>query len=299
MGEIINYYLKLKETLDKNDYEDINKLEKCCFERDKTTLKLELDYKLNSSQGMSPSTGDVNEFMYYNEDRLIGYIGIGFYGGDTIEVNGMVHPNYRRRGIFKKLFSLINDEWSKRDTSKMLLLSDSNSISGLEFIKTTNASYVNSEYEMFLRNNSIQKVLPCNVLLRKATNKDSREITLQNSIYAGIEFKEENVTLTVEEVGSAMVTYMAEIDNKIIGKVNLQLCAGVGGIYGLGVHPEYRGKGYGREILTLAIEKLKQQKAENITLQVVTKNKNALNLYTSCGFEETSQMDYYEMQKKY
>lgn len=297
MGENINYYLKLKETLDKNDYEDIKQLEKCCFERDKTTLKLELDCKLNSLQVRNTSTEDVNEFMYYNEDRLIGYIGIGCYGGDTIEVNGMVHPNYRRMGIFKKLFSLINDEWSKRKTSKMLLLSDSNSISGLEFIKTTNASYEHSEYEMFLKNNLIQKVLPCNVLLRKATNKDSREITLQNAIYFGIEFNEENIALTVEEEGSVMVIYMAEIDNKIIGKVNLQLCAGVGGIYGLGVHPEYRGKGYGREILILAIEKLKQQKSADIMLQVVTKNKNALNLYKSCGFEETSQMDYYEIQK--
>ncbi|MFT5874783.1 MAG: ribosomal protein S18 acetylase RimI-like enzyme [Clostridium sp.] len=299
MEEIINYYLKLKETLDKNDYEEISKLEKFCSEIDKTTLKLELDYKLNSSQGKIPSTENINEFMYYNEDTLIGYIGISFYGGDTIEINGMVHPNYRRKGIFKKLFSLINDEWSKRKTSKMFLLSDSNSISGLEFIKTTSASYENSEYEMFLKSTSTQKVLPCNVLLRKATNKDAREITWQNSIYADIEFKEENIALNVEEEESVMVIYMAEIDNKIIGKVNLQICAGVGGIYGLGVHPEYRGKGYGREILTLAIEKLKQQKSAEIMLEVVTKNKNALNLYTSCGFEETSQMDYYEMHKKY
>ena len=30
-------------------------------------------------------------------------------------------------------------------------------------------------------------------------------------------------------------------------------------------------------------------------LQVATKNKSALNIYKSCGFEETSTMDYYKM----
>lgn len=291
-----NNYLKLKDVLNKNDYDDIKKLEKICFESDKTTLKLELDYKLNSSQGESNNTGHINEFMFYNEDELIGYLGICYFWGDAIEINGMVHPDYRRMGIFKKLFSFLTNEWDKRKTSKMLLLSDSNSISGLEFIKTTNAAYYNSEYEMFLRNSLKQKALSSNLLLRKATNKDAMEIARQNSIYAGTEFKEEDIAMTMEEE-SAMITYMAEINNKVIGKVNLEICNGVGGIYGLGVLPEYRGRGYGREILTIAIEKLKKQETADIMLQVVTENKTALNLYKSCGFEETSQMNYYKIQR--
>lgn len=297
MVEIINSYLKLKQVLDKKDYEDIKKLEKFCLENDKTTLKLELDYKLTSPQVRSHNTEDINEFMYYNKDELIGYLGICYFGGDTMEVNGMVQPNYRRMGIFKKLFSLLMDEWGKRELPKMLLLSDSNSISGLEFIKTTDATYHNSEYEMFLRNSSGQKVLPCNVKLRKATNKDAREIAWQNSIYAGIEFNEKDIAIITEEEGCAIITYMAEINNKIIGKVKLQMFNEIGGIYGLGVLPEYRGKGYGRELLTLGVEKLKEQKPKDIMLQVVTKNKTALNLYKSCNFEETSQMNYYEIMR--
>ncbi|MHB1392252.1 MAG: GNAT family N-acetyltransferase [Clostridia bacterium] len=89
----------------------------------------------------------------------------------------------------------------------------------------------------------------------------------------------------------------AEVDNKIIGKVHLEISDTVSGIYGLGVLSEYRGKGYGRGILTRAIEKLKENNSKDIMLQVVVKNIYALNLYKSFGFQETSTMDYYRMCK--
>ncbi len=91
-----------------------------------------------------------------------------------------------------------------------------------------------------------------------------------------------------------MTIYLAESEEEIIGKVHLQVSSGIGGIYGLGVLPEYRGKGYGRAILLKAVEKLKAVKAEQIMLQVAAENENALSLYKSCGFEEMSVMDYFE-----
>ena len=91
-----------------------------------------------------------------------------------------------------------------------------------------------------------------------------------------------------------MTIYLAESEEEIIGKVHLQVSSGIGGIYGLGVLPENRGKGYGRAILLKAVEKLKAVKAEQIMLQVAAENEKALSLYKSCGFEETSVMDYFE-----
>lgn len=298
MVQITNPYIKLKERLDKNDFEDINNLQKCCLEMDKTTLKLEIDYKLSKAEEMSGNLNNVNEFMYYDRNELIGYIGICQFGGNGIEVNGMVHPNYRRMGIFKKLFSLVKDEWSKRESKKMLLLSDNNSISGLEFIKQTCSKYAHSEYEMFLRNKGKHDMISNNVVLRKATNKDAKEIAWQNSIYFGIEYKEDHIYMPEEEEKCGVTIYIAEVNNKIIGKVSLEISDDIGGIYGLGVLPEYRRKGYGREILTIAVEKLKEKNPRDIMLQVDAKNKSALDLYKSCGFEEVSTMDYYETSKE-
>jgi ribosomal protein S18 acetylase RimI-like enzyme len=90
-----------------------------------------------------------------------------------------------------------------------------------------------------------------------------------------------------------MVIYLAEKDRQVVGKVHLQISAAVSGIYGLGVLPEYRGKGLGRAILLRAIEKLKEAESNAIMLQVAAENATALSLYKSCGFQETSVMDYF------
>ena len=235
--------------------------------------------------------------MYYDNNELIGYISLCHFGGVTIEVNGMVHPEFRRRGIFRRLFHLVKDEWMKREVQNMLLLSDHNSISGQEFIKSTGACYEHSEYEMFLRNNPKQDRLLSNVVLRKANNNDAREIAYQNSIYFDSEYKDENIKMPEDEEKCGMIIYIAEIGDKIIGKVNLEVSNGVGGIFGLGVIPDYRSKGYGREILNGAIEKLTARNSKEIMLQVATKNNKALSLYKSCGFVETSNMDYYQISK--
>ncbi|MNJ04698.1 hypothetical protein D3C73_1655750 [compost metagenome] len=48
----------------------------------------------------------------------------------------------------------------------------------------------------------------------------------------------------------------------------------------------------------MAVEKLIEANASSIMLQVATENANALHLYKSCGFIETSTMDYYELKKE-
>lgn len=234
--------------------------------------------------------------MFYNENNLIGYIGINQFGGGALEVNGMVHPEYRRKGVFKKLFSLVKDEWHKRDSQSMLLLSDANSIAGIEFINNVCGNYDHSEYEMFLRKDVKRELKLNTIKLREATKEDGKEIAWQNSIYFGIEYDGEEFTLPEE---SDSVIYIAEVNNTIIGKVHFEVNDGVGGIYGLGVLPEYRRKGYGREILIMAIERLKEKNLNEIMLQVDMQNKNALELYKYCGFEENSTMEYYKLSKSY
>jgi ribosomal protein S18 acetylase RimI-like enzyme len=302
--KIINKpWIKLKEFIDYDDYDLINKLQEQCINEDKTALKLELDYKLGvSSENREISIiQNVNEFMYFDGQQMIGYIGIcGFGGvGSQIEVNGMVHPEYRNQGVFKTLSELVMAEWKKRNLDSMLLLSDRKSNSGQKFIKETRAQYKNSEYEMFFKKDNLEQLQSqlCGVTFRKATNADAQEIARQNGIYFNEEFdnESEDMILPEEEEKRGMTIYMAEKDQQCIGKVHLQVSSKIGGIYGLGVLPAYRGKGLGRAILMIAIKKLKEENASEIMLQVAAENSKALNLYKSCGFIETSIMDYYEI----
>jgi ribosomal protein S18 acetylase RimI-like enzyme len=300
MKNIENPWIKLKENINKEDYKLISKLQQECI--DKVALKLELDYKLASSNESSKITNNTNEFMYFDGEKLIGYIGIGSFGGfnTPIEVNGMVHPDYRKQGVFKKLSELVIDEWKRRNSNNMFLLSDRTSKEGQEFIKNLGATYNHTEYEMYFRQEGSSETSKglSNLTFRKAKNEDAYELAKQDAIYFGEEVPEENdkekMILPEEEEKKGIRTYLAEKDNEIIGKVRLEL-TDKGGIYGLGVLPKHRRKGYAREMLKFAVNTLIEDGAKEVMLQVDSENPNALNLYKSCGFVETSVMDYYEM----
>jgi ribosomal protein S18 acetylase RimI-like enzyme len=310
---IQNPWIKLKGNIVAEDYDLINQLQERCNEVDGTALKLELDYKIGVGPEKNSGIQNINEFMYFDGEKLIGYMGICSFGGPW-EVNGMVDPDYRRQGVFTKLFELVLAEWKRRDTGSMLLLGDRKSESGQKFIAGTGAQYKHSEYEMYLKQDAPLATQDqfSGITFRKATNADANEIARQNAIYFNDEYNEndfeeteqdnqeiidqtEEMILPEEEEKRGMTSYLVEKDGQIIGKVNLQLTSKLGAIFGLGVLPEQRRKGYGRALLLMAIEKLKEANAQEIMLQVAAENSNALNLYKSCGFVETSTMDYFEL----
>lgn len=322
-------HIKLATYLSKEDYLKVLELEKRCLEEG-ISLKLELDYKKTiseeaSQKALSQKVTDqktmamesIHEFMYFVEDELVGYIGICGFGGisSQIEINGMVHPDYRRRGYFKALFEYVKVEFHKRNSKGMLLLSDRNSVAGQAFIKSTGAEYKHTEYEMYLAQTVFNAIIKEGTFkeiedrgqlsLRKALNSDAKEIARQNSIYFKEEFDlEADETLPLNEADlmmpeteeqRGMTIYMAQTGEALFGKTHLQLSEGLGGIYGLGVLPEFRGKGYGRWLLMKSVMQLLDSDASQVMLQVEANNTSALNLYKSCGFEATATMDYYRI----
>jgi mycothiol synthase len=216
----------------------------------------------------------------------------------------MVHPDYRRQGIFSRLYALVMDECARRRFHSVLLLCDRHSETGQNFLKKIGAEYRYSEFEMYLREDRDRPggELLRGVSLRRASNADASEVARQNALYfegnpqqAGEDDQEEPAVLPEDEEKRGMTIYLAERDGRTVGKVHLQNAAGVGGIYGLGVLPEFRGRGYGRAVLLLAVRKLTEEGLSSIMLQVAAENAAALQLYKSCGFRETSTMDYFSL----
>jgi mycothiol synthase len=315
-------WIKLKEHLDLEDYNQISELQQICSQTDGITLKLELDYKLaaaTDNNSVKPGINNINEFMCFDGKQLVGYIGICCFpgAGMQLEITGMVHPDYRRLGVFTRLNELVLAECRKRHSNNILILCDKKSAGGQSFIKKLGAAvYKNSEYEMYLQQEDPEpeEKLLCGIKFKKAVNSDAYEIARQNEIYFGDDHPDDeeasknnlllpddeealknDLLLPEEEEKRGMVIYLAIKDDKIIGKVHLETNPTVSGIYGLGILPEYRGRGYGRAVLLMAVKKLKEEKARNIMLQVAAENATALKLYKSCGFMETSTMDYFEL----
>jgi ribosomal protein S18 acetylase RimI-like enzyme len=317
MKTILNPRIVLKEHLNDEDYAAIKALEQECCLVDRTALKLELDYKLQVARTdiKEDHIRFIDEFMYFSDARLIGYIGIGSFGGPgaALEITGMVHPEYRRRGVFSLLHALVVAECKRRNAKEILLLCDRESASGQTFLRRIEAEYKYSEYEMYLRGEFpiIREEQLCGIALRKATNADAHEIARQNAIYFGEEEEpfvnaenqedgqcapNKSLLLPEDEEKRGMIIYLAQRQGEIVGKVHAESNSGdVGGIYGLGVLPAFRKNGFGRAILLSAIQKLQETGARAVLLQVAADNATALGLYESCGFRKTSTMDYFHL----
>jgi ribosomal protein S18 acetylase RimI-like enzyme len=278
----------LKKYISEEDYKKINELKNLCLDGD-INLKLELDYKLNIKRNYERHLEYINEFLYYVDDALIGYLGICCFGGTTAELTGMVHPKWRKENIFNRLYNLALEECKRNNKGKMLLVCDNKSSSGLEFIKSVEADYSFSEYGMRLNNEAIEEKSAINI--RKALNSDGKEISRQNSIYFSSHGEQE--VFPEEEEKHNSITYMIELQGKIIGKIRTDIENKAAFIYGFGILPDYRGHGYGKEALKATLAMLRTHDITNVGLEVATENSKALNLYKSCGFVEENVMDYY------
>ncbi|MBS7525478.1 GNAT family N-acetyltransferase [Fusibacter paucivorans] len=299
----IEIYKGLNEAL----YDLIDNLATFCAARDHVTLKLELGGKQNPD--LTPvvlplknavetwktvaNRGSYSEFLCYEGAQLVGYIGICNFGNSPLEVNGMVHPEFRRRKIFSTLFQLVVLSWHQLENRGLLLLTDRLSIGGQSFVQMHNGAYSHTEFEMILNRFEADDLLQGTIMLRKATDRDAAEIAYQNSLYFCCDFDETQMTMPEAEEAKGIRTYLAEYQHKVIGKVSIEVDRNVGGIYGLGVLPTYRGRSFSRIILQKAIKMLKDEHVSQIKLQVEASNERALGLYQSVGFETVASMDYY------
>jgi len=300
-GKIFNPIIYLKENTSEKEYKEINKLEEIISSKDKVNLKLELDYRLKINNNSENVLKNINEFLYYVDDVLISYIGISCFGGNVAEINGMTHPDWRRKGIFKKLFELAMNECSKRNFNKILLLADGKSDTGIEFIKAMGGEYDVSEYRMEISNKTSSENINF-INLRKAEKSDAREVGRQDSIYFHDEKESENLVDEAEIRDDAEIrietSYMIELNNTAIGKININYNDNSSFISGFGILPEFRGKGYGKVALKEALKLINEKNISIVQLDVSCKNNKALNLYKSCGFEEQSVMNYYKFNTK-
>jgi len=288
-----NHIIEIKQFLSEKECNEIRQLSKLCYQNDGSNLKLELNYKLNRGKKSSKKSEYNNEFLCYVEGVLVGYLGICSFGGSNIaEMNGMVYPNYRRMGIFKSLFDHAVIACDKKNYDKVLLLSDGSSNSGMEFIKSVGGVYDFSEYRM--KRTVESNFEPSDIIkLRKANNSDGKEIMRQNAVYfnhavTGDCFPEEEELLN-------KVTYMVELKGKVIGKIKVNYGNSTSFICGVGILPDYRSNGYGKETLKEVLRVISEKDIDVAMLDVECKNNNALNLYKNCGFEEESVMNYYEL----
>ncbi len=94
-----------------------------------------------------------------------------------------------------------------------------------------------------------------------------------------------------DEDGGIESTYFFSLGDTEIGSISIYEEKNTVNIFGVYLEPDFRGRGYSREMMYSVLEDIVPG-GRRIILQVADNNKPAFSLYTGCGFEV---IDYVEV----
>lgn len=247
------------------------------------------------------SGNDTFDFLYYIEGQLVGYLGIDNYGTREKNVVGMVHPEHRRKGIARLLLRAAQEEGRHSGIEQLVLMCERASTSGTAFARAIHAQLDYSEHEMVLGTFQERLVFDERITVRQAVKPDDIDalIAIMATDMGNVEQAQQYVTgmIQLDNQRFYLMTFGGPDlgCDEPVGSLRLVSLSEDTGIYGFVVRPEYRGKGYGRQLLQEVIRILHSESTKGIMLEVDVNNTNALGLYLSLGFEIKTTYDYYNV----
>jgi ribosomal protein S18 acetylase RimI-like enzyme len=211
------------------------------------------------------------DFLYYDDGKIVGYLALDDRGVETKELFGMVHPAYRRQGIFQLLFEAAKDVCRSRAVKRLVLTCERASPAGQAFVRSVGATYDFSEHEMVLRDFCPRLQFDDRLSVRLADVEDIDALTfVQAAAFDDPEavvrrrittfmknplcryYLLQSLSHVKHLPGEASVAY-----GEPVGSLRLELDEEIG-IYAFGIHPAYRRRGYGRQMLEEVIYQLLQ-----------------------------------------
>ena len=265
---------------------NIKALQEICEKEGSLQLKLNFDMLENRSENRK------EDFFHYEDGKLLGFLG-SYYFGNKVEICGMVHPEYRRRGIFSKLLKLALEEAEKREGITILLNAPTESQTAKEFLKNIPCSLAMVEYQMKWQ--KVELLDDYTITIRPSISEEDWEAEIQLDVLCfGLDEKEARQYKQKTQDFNTDRRLIIETDGKIAGKMRLSEMNGESWIYGFCVFPELQGKGIGRKALSKVV-KMENENGLTIFLEVEAKNAHALRLYESCGFRSYHSQDYYKV----
>ncbi|WP_110928845.1 GNAT family N-acetyltransferase [Bacillus massiliglaciei] len=260
---------------------EVKKLQNIC-EQEELTLKL--NWETLRTRGHMK-----NDFFHYEEDCLVGFLGM-YHFGSRLEICGMVHPEYRRKGIFTHLMHEGIAEAEKRGYQSILLNTPASSDAARQFLRQFSCEFLVAEHRMKWKKTD---VIPDPAVFLREMEPTDEELNIQLDIlcfgFSERDARNYNKRLRNEQ---SLQGYMIVAEGKAAGKVWIDRKKKEAWIYGFSVLPSCQGKGIGRKALR-AILHAHQDEEYDLFLEVEATNAHALTLYESCGFEAYEQQDYY------
>jgi len=264
-------------------------LQEICRSFDNTKSSIGLAQELNFNKSMN------SFFLCCEGETLVGFLSVFAPIKDEAEVSALVHPEYRRGGIFTKLLKRAAQELDKFGISEIYFVHDKLSGAGKAVVDKLGIEPDHSEYLLRYDKETGSQKTDVEIKLEEPGMLDLEDITaLSIDVFGGNE--EEWARLHSKCLKSRKIMcFTADCEGAKIGICSVNKTEQGLFLFGFGILPEKRRKGYGRAFLYDVVKILIREFDDDILLEVDSKNKGAYMLYTKSGFDKAVQFDYYKI----
>lgn len=277
--------LQLARGLSSRELHALAELEARTVEADGGRLKLEWSV-------LEARTGEnVEDLLWWDGQRLLGFLGLYSFGAPAVELAGMVDPAARRRGIASALLDAALPLCFARSYQQALLVVPRASAAGRSLALARGAVLEHSEHAFALDGPPVDGSCDPRTGLRPATPADVDVLT--HLLASGFGHVPDD--LGAQLATDSARTLLVEVDGRTVGTVRLSLREDVGAVYGFVVDSAWQGRGIGRDVLRRVCHDLRSEGARRVCLDVAVDNERALGLYTSLGFAAVTTEDYYAL----
>lgn len=268
---------------------DIRQLTAACEIHDGISGQVFLDNSMNFSRNIK------SNFLLYEQDRLVSFLNLFMPTMDDAEVTAFTQPEERGKGHFKRLLVAAIEEIRSYDIPDIIFVCDNRSQIGKAVVENYGATYEMTEYFMrYDRSKSesfsdVERPLD----LVKASIDDLTLLTDLNHLTFEEDY--DNARLMTENILKAenKTYYLAKLQDQTIGMAAVSFENQMATLFGVGIKPEFKGKGYGKALVVQVLETLMAKGISDITIEVDSDNKVAYNLYKKVGFKIDVAYSYY------
>lgn len=235
-------------------------------------------------------------FLYYEKGELVGLLTV--YADDPdVEVAILVHPNHRRQGIARALFTIFEKETASFpirsvtfQTERIFLENHPDFVSNWGLVEDEETeTWLGKDRRPYL----LATVSNLEVLL---ADRSYQEQISQLKFQA---FSEEHESREVVDryVAEALKDpesrlYILLKNGQVIGTCTVDLSSNTNYFYGLAISELERGKGYGSYLAKSLVNQLIEQNDKEFQIAVEDSNVGAKHLYEKIGFVKQTQVVY-------
>ncbi|KUP22288.1 GNAT family N-acetyltransferase [Paenibacillus sp. DMB5] len=277
------------------DYSDtqlelVRSLERTCKTADSSSLRVGVE--------SLKETGGDEAYLSLSGGQLTGFL--SWYTSDGIEanINAMVHPDFRRQDIFRRLLQQAAGDMRIQGVATCRIRVPADSEPGIQATLEFGAEFATAQYTMMLNRREITEASQSaaqvhHLVIRREETRDAGFMIACLSQAFG-DPEEWTRSYLAHTAAPDRITYIAESGSEPAGMIRIHYQGhALAVIHDFCVLPSQQGKGIGGQMLSAVVNLLKQQAELMVRLSVVTDNIQALKLYGNSGFEITAESHYY------